>query len=207
MSLGRDVSEVEALDTLRRLGRWREAMRQCEECPTPDGCDACETWREWRAAHRAVELAADALHEREDLDGKQATKLLTFLMREQPLLHADGFAGGPGESKLRELRAELANDGQTVARVMRWLQRIEKRRTINNRHTSYGLKHLAEPWVGYVRNGSFIAAAMLCGFEWAHRRQDGPNVSFAMDQRSIEALKHEKKHARLTGHLSDLRWK
>lgn len=133
--------------------------------------------------------------------------MLVFLMREHPLLHAGGYAGGPGEDKLPELRAELANDGATVAKVMRWLKRIEKRRTINNDYTSYGLKHLAEPWVGYVRNGSFIAAAMLCGFKWAHRWQDGSNVRFAMDQRSIEALSYEKTQTRLTGHLSDLRWK
>jgi hypothetical protein len=59
-----------------------------------------------------------------------------------------------------------------------WLQEQQKRKTINQWGTSYGLKHVAAHDVGYITNGVFIAAAVSAGFqiERSGTRQQSPNA-------------------------------
>ncbi len=55
-----------------------------------------------------------------------------------------------------------------------WLAPIEKTKTLNQKRSSYGLKHLVERHYGrYCSNGSFIAAAIFMGFRFV---ADGPNA-------------------------------
>ena len=55
-----------------------------------------------------------------------------------------------------------------------WLQQFPKVKGFNRRKgTSYGLKHAAEPAIGYVTNGVFIAAAIAAGFQV---ERFGPNA-------------------------------
>jgi len=41
---------------------------------------------------------------------------------------------------------------------------FHKRKTISTLNTSYGLKHYVEHRIGYISNGEFIAAMLMCGF-------------------------------------------
>jgi len=69
-----------------------------------------------------------------------------------------------------------------------WLRsNVEPIKTINRRHSSYGLKHLAEKFSpgGYLSNGVFIAAAMIVGYPF---EVDPPNEMFGMSERSLKRL-------------------
>lgn len=62
-----------------------------------------------------------------------------------------------------ELLTEQSLDG--FMNAIEWLLKFEKIRAINCRDgSSYELKNIAEPQVGYVMNGVFIAAAIAAGF-------------------------------------------
>lgn len=50
----------------------------------------------------------------------------------------------------------------------------------NERMSSYGLKHLAERFQGYISNGAFIVAALRLGFRAVPTAPDSPNVYFDM---------------------------
>lgn len=68
-------------------------------------------------------------------------------------------------------------------------------RTINNRHSSYGLKHLAErrakklsnDEVNYITNGALILAMIDAGFRFV-RDDDSPNVYFNVSERALKKL-------------------
>jgi hypothetical protein len=69
-----------------------------------------------------------------------------------------------------------------------WLRQFRKIKALNNRGTSYGLKHVAEHDIGYLTNGVFIAAALAEGFD-VKRENRSPNAvlnisSAAWSQRS-----------------------
>ncbi len=90
------------------------------------------------------------------------------------------------ESKFRADRETLLNSTGAFVKTCQWLEKIEKIKTINNKHSSYGLKHLAEEEIGYITNGVFIAA-IHCGFEFKIHR-NSPNVAFNMSEKSIKKV-------------------
>ena len=99
---------------------------------------------------------------------------LDALMAEQPTLQAE-----------REMLCDSIDD---VMWTVEWLRsNVEPIKTINRRHSSYGLKHLAEKFSpnGYLSNGVFIAAAMIVGYPF---KLDPPNAMFGMSERSIKEL-------------------
>lgn len=63
----------------------------------------------------------------------------------------------------------------TAARF--WLSHFSKLKAVNPLGSSYGLKHVAEPDIGYCTNGVFIAAALAEGFT-VRRVDDSPNALF-----------------------------
>jgi hypothetical protein len=77
--------------------------------------------------------------------------------------------------KWRESIREPRSLAQFVA-ARGWLKQFSKIKTLNQRGSSYGLKHCAEDEIGYLTNGVFIAAAIAEGF--AVRRTDpgSPNA-------------------------------
>ncbi len=97
------------------------------------------------------------------------------------------------EGKLRLIEAEEQFEAACV-----WLDSIDKTEKINTSNSSYYLKHLAEnrQGVGHISNGSFIAAAVYCGFKY--RTGGGyPNLVFNMSEESIheaylESLNYQK---------------
>lgn len=77
-------------------------------------------------------------------------------------------------------------------KALRWLAHAIKRKTINPKRSSYGLKHSVEHYMKsilnvanyYVANGSFICAALHAGFEMIQVRDSSPNAFFNISERS-----------------------
>ena len=102
----------------------------------------------------------------------------------------DGHRDRPAKERaefLRRDREQLLASEEACTRLCEWLANLEKIRTINDRHSSYGLKHMANRFMGYVANGVFIAAAAHCGFPY--RIYPGsPNVCFGISEKSLKKL-------------------
>jgi hypothetical protein len=81
---------------------------------------------------------------------------LDGVLTQYPDLTASGFGRQHGDD-----RPTL----EGCNRVMPWLERQQETAKVCPFRTSYGLKHEAEPEVGYVTNGEFIAAAIHLGFQ------------------------------------------
>lgn len=96
---------------------------------------------------------------------------------------------------------EAALSGQAEAHscCCQFLSLLEQRQTINTRHDSYGYKHMVETpgsfcdtqgnsdsYTTYVYEGTFILAAIACGFRW---KQAGSrlHVTFNFSERSLKA--------------------
>jgi len=114
-------------------------------------------------------------------------------MKVEPLLTDFGLGLPYGtknhhrRKKMREEKARLISKHRQFELVCRWLSGIEKTESINSRHTSYFLKHIAERGceIGHISNGVFIAAAIYCGFNYKTAKNH-PNVVFNMSQASIQ---------------------
>ena len=124
-----------------------------------------------------------------------------------PGLNAFGVGSYFGDRKLtpKERREKLASDerrlvksGRECALCGMWLSIRRKRVTINTKWGgSYGLKHDVERDVGkYISNGSLIAAAIHCGFNY-RLEGSGPNVDFAISKRLTEPTVRENDGHRL----------
>ncbi|MGD0109413.1 MAG: hypothetical protein ABSC06_36085 [Rhodopila sp.] len=99
---------------------------------------------------------------------------ITAIMTAHPELCDFGFGVYDQHAKTRgQIADELAREraamleprsiGQFGA-AQRWLGEFKKLSRPNKRGTSYGLKHVAAPSIGYCTNGMFIAAAVAAGF-------------------------------------------
>ena len=84
-------------------------------------------------------------------------------------------------------RAKLLEDRSlaqfTLARG--WLRKFSKTKAHNGRGTSYGLKHVAGPDIGYVTNGVFIAAALAEGFSVKRDYLNSPNARFNISSKAF----------------------
>ena len=77
---------------------------------------------------------------------------------------------------------------------------FSKRKTINKRWSSYGLKHFVEEQIeSYVSNGDFIAAMIICGFEYDNY-EHSLNAFFNLSSKSY-------KKARNTAKINPPYWK
>jgi hypothetical protein len=82
-------------------------------------------------------------------------------------------------------RARLRASVAGVMATAEWLrENIAPTKTINKRHTSYGLKHVAEHDIGYITNGVFIAAGIITGYPY-EILPFFPNVPFGMSEKSF----------------------
>lgn len=85
-------------------------------------------------------------------------------------------------------RETLRSSVATVARTVTWLrENIERTPTINKRHSSYGIKHMAEQDIGYITNGVFIAAGIIEGYPYKFV-PGSPNVPFGMSEKSLKEV-------------------
>jgi hypothetical protein len=77
-------------------------------------------------------------------------------------------------------------------KAVQFLRFATRRKTLNTKRTSYGLKHSVEHYMKrlpgvknyYVANGAFICAAVHLGFEIAPVRPGNPNVNINISERS-----------------------
>src|SRR5262245_21196972 len=102
------------------------------------------------------------------------TPRLQSLLDREPSLHIFGFGPcdedrrqPPAERQTRLLarRQDLLDGSDRVAATCAWIQaHLTPSRTLNRQHSSYGLKHCAATDIGYLTNGTFIAAMLLCGY-------------------------------------------
>lgn len=87
-----------------------------------------------------------------------------------PELTQFGF-GGEGEI-----------DPSQVQTCVEWLlahDALDRRKTINTRFTSYGLKHKVERAKNqYISNGAFICAALYLGYKMKRASPTSPNACF-----------------------------
>jgi len=101
------------------------------------------------------------------------------------LLHATTPVLKPHHST--GLSFELAAGLEGVNRAAEWLSKQERasaKSRSSRIRTSYGLKHDAEPEVGYTTNGEFIAAALILGIEVDTKSGDlNPNVGVLAPKR------------------------
>ena len=83
---------------------------------------------------------------------------------------------------------ETLNDQQR-AELREWISaNLQPRKTINRHHTSYGLKHIAERFLGfYVSNDDMKAAMVACGFE--AKQVSELNCSYNVSERSVRCAK------------------
>jgi hypothetical protein len=92
-------------------------------------------------------------------------------------------------TQLQRGREALLADVDTFQRVCEWLEGgvYYRRRTINKRITSYGLKHIAERAIdAYVANGTCIAAVIASHFDY-QLIPGSPNVWFNMSTLWVRA--------------------
>jgi hypothetical protein len=78
-----------------------------------------------------------------------------------------------------------------VRATCHWIDaHLVSRQTFNPRHSSYGLKHMAEEDIGYITNGQFIAAMMACGYRY---KVVGLNALFNVSERAITQLYRQRR--------------
>ncbi|MBA5779514.1 hypothetical protein H2509_20480 [Stappia sp. F7233] len=89
------------------------------------------------------------------------------------------------------------NGDQAFLSKVRWLEQFDaacrwisvqgKTKKINQRRSSYGLKHQAERVMGgYISNSAMIAAAVHCGFNLARLRDGSRNAQFNISSKIVE---------------------
>ncbi|MCD6174299.1 MAG: hypothetical protein J7K65_00840 [Planctomycetes bacterium] len=88
------------------------------------------------------------------------------------------------EAKFKQNQAALLDSVDSFEKTCDWLSTKKKIKTINSKHSSYGLKHMAEHEIGYITNGVFIAAAIHCGFDI--KIDGGPNVMINISEKSLK---------------------
>lgn len=101
--------------------------------------------------------------------------------------------GGSYGAALAAGQSDLLADLDECNKAIRFLQHLDKRKTINSKAgSSYGLKHQADRFLSklvdapsnpYVANGAFICAAEHMGFQMGLYR-DSPNPTFNISSRS-----------------------
>lgn len=122
---------------------------------------------------------------------------LVITMAKHPLLNACGIGvievgkRLSREERLAALardRAELRASTTRVTHAVEWLQRnVLPTKTMHRSRDSYGFKHSAEPEIGYITNGAFIAAGMIAGYPY-EIVPGSPNVSFGFSAKSMKGV-------------------
>lgn len=125
-----------------------------------------------------------------DVDDTTLQQQIEGILEQHRLLSDYGYGSYPNSKGMQEhqaLRAALLTPDsvEAIAKLCGWIRtNLRERLNVNNRHSSYELKHIAEKDVGYVSNGQFIVAALLCGYKMGKRPRINP--SFNIEERSIK---------------------
>lgn len=90
------------------------------------------------------------------------------------------------EARFLENRAEMLGERgvDEFIRAAEFLSKFGRRKSMNRKRSSYGLKHDAEREAGdYVANGMLIAAALALGFAAERTHAGSPNAYFNISSR------------------------
>ncbi|HUK09487.1 MAG TPA: hypothetical protein VLX09_16560 [Stellaceae bacterium] len=89
-----------------------------------------------------------------------------------------------GNEEFLQARADLYASKDQFRAAYGWLRRQPRTKNVSpDAVTSYGIKHVAEPEIGYVTNGVFIAAAIACGFKVQPCSPGNVNAVFNMSSK------------------------
>lgn len=127
-----------------------------------------------------------------DASGVEARLAITMARHSELNDFGIGLYGGHKDKPEHETtvinltnRQTLRSSGKAVEATVAWLrENIEPTRTINQRRSSYGIKHVADKDIGYITNGVLIAAGIIAGYPYKIV-PGSPNVSFGMSERSL----------------------
>lgn len=121
-------------------------------------------------------------------------KKIQVVMDKTPELTIEGM-GQINHPNYKKDRAALLSDDNVVAfdAASFWIvELLEKRKTINKKYNSYGMKHLCEEFLDtYIANGVLIAAMLNQGYEWKQCINPvglNPNVMF-----NVSLVNYQKK--------------
>ena len=135
------------------------------------------------ATRRSGELREDDLDDQERHRWRDKEDSRPEFIRHRPDENGRGLNGEQRAAKLKEGQDELLGMTKQCTVICDWLSGKAKIKTINKRHTSYGLKHMAEKEIGYITNGAFICAAVFCGFDF---NASGANARFNTSEKSLK---------------------
>lgn len=131
---------------------------------------------------------------------------LAITMVREPALNYNGigghgtYRGRPPEERqqiYQKLRHQLRAHAKDVAITLDWMAKnLAPRKTVNRAGlSSYGLKHLVERDIGYISNGTFIAAAVIARYPYRFD-MDSPNADVGVSLRSVKAVKARQRRER-----------
>ena len=124
-----------------------------------------------------------------------------------PLITAEGFEHGWKKTRPEYVPASV--NIREMQGAVDWLEKADRRVSVNTTCSSYGLKHIAEKTVDpilkhlverwaweskrddvtrYISNGAFIAAAYYLGFD-VRRINGGPNAHINISNKSVRKLR------------------
>jgi len=114
---------------------------------------------------------------------KVTQKDVDAVVASNPLLTAEGFEHGFKRTKPEYVPARISV--KEMQSAVDWLEKADRRKSVNTTHSSYFFKHVAEKTSPdkYISNGAFIAGAYFLGFK-VKRTADGPNAYINISSRS-----------------------
>jgi len=109
-------------------------------------------------------------------------KTLEEIKKEYPKLRANGFKYDHFDG------GDILDHPKEFEAICKWLSdNIGKRKTIDGRISSYGIKHIVEDAIHHgVANGVFIASALACGYKMNYNKHYGPNCFFNMSYKDLK---------------------
>jgi len=111
------------------------------------------------------------------------------VLADNPLITAEGFEHGWKKTRPEYVPASV--NIREMQGAVDWLEKADRRVSVNTTCSSYGLKHIAEKTVDsipYISNGAFIAAAYFLGFT-VKRINGGPNAHINISNKSVRKLR------------------
>jgi hypothetical protein len=126
---------------------------------------------------------------------------LAITLAKEPTLNDAGMGlSSTDRAKSREERVAAFQQGRrqiweridAIEMAVVWLkEKVKPTKRMNPRRSSYGTKHVAEPDIGYISNGAWIAALLIAGFD-IKIHWDSLNTDVALSERSLRAIEDER---------------
>lgn len=85
-----------------------------------------------------------------------------------------------------ESRLSLQKNGLEEFKIScKWLSKVEKRKTVNPKRSSYGWKHIVENDMNhYISNGAFIVAVLYMEIQYK-RNEGSPNINVGISEKAL----------------------